>query len=105
MCLKLITLDLLASGANDMTIKLWNFTNGTLIRTLTGHASALFYTLDFLYDSQSSVVSGSFDQTIKFWNYSTGDCLRTINTGVLQARALAVLDVKLTSEEIVFVLL
>jgi WD40 repeat protein len=87
--LKLISSDLLASGAYDYTVKLWNITNERLIKTLTGHTHYIYWSIDFFSNSQT-LVSGSFDQTIKLWNYKTGECLITFETG-LQIRTLTVL--------------
>ena len=60
----------------DKTIKLWNTTDGTLIRTLLGHKSVIFMSLDLLNNRQI-LVSGSFDKTVKFWNWTTNACLKT----------------------------
>ena len=91
--LNLISSDILASGSSDQTIKLWNITNGQLIRTLTGHAGDIERALDLMSDGQT-LVSGSEDHKIKLWNWKTGECLNTINTG-LNIRALATIKSKL----------
>ena len=79
--LKLVSLDTLASSSSDKTLKFWNTTNGTLIRTLMGHASDIYLSIDLTNDyNEETLVSGSLDKTIKFWNWRTGQCLNTINT-------------------------
>ena len=68
----------------DSTIRLWNLTSGSLIRTLTNHTNRINLAVDLLtYDDGSNVlVSGSTDTTIRVWNWETGECLNTINTGL-----------------------
>ena len=91
--LKLVSTEILASGSGDNTVKLWNITNGTLIRTLTGHGGFVEWSVD-MWSSQI-LVSGSADQKIKLWNWQTGLVLNTTTTG-LQIRSLAVLSSKLS---------
>ena len=79
--LKLLSFDVLASSSTDTTIKVWNITSGQIIRTLIGHKSDIYWSVDLLRDGQT-LVSGSQDQTIKLWNWKTGECLNTINTGL-----------------------
>jgi WD40 repeat protein len=88
--IKQITSNILASGSIDGTINLWDITSGLLIRTLTGHKRAIYYSLD-LFNSQI-LVSGSYDQTIKLWNLSTGECLSTTQTSGTNIRSLAVIN-------------
>ncbi|MBD2527102.1 WD40 repeat domain-containing protein [Nostoc sp. FACHB-133] len=72
----------LASGSDDKTIKLWNATTGALLHTLTGHGEGI-KSIVFTSDEQT-LISTSFDNTIKFWNTQTGKEIRTISekTGV-----------------------
>ncbi|MBD2494271.1 WD40 repeat domain-containing protein [Nostoc sp. FACHB-280] len=73
---------LLASGSDDKTIKLWNPNTGALLRTLTGHKEQI-KSIVITPDAQT-LISTSFDNTIKFWNTQTGEQIRTIGekTGV-----------------------
>ena len=75
--LKMISSDTLASGSFDRTVKLWNTTSGTLIKTLANHTDIIYYSVDVLISNQI-LVSGSYDETIKTWNISTGQVLKTI---------------------------
>jgi WD40 repeat protein len=61
---------LLASGANDHSIKLWDLKRGVLVDTLLGHSAAVL-TLAFTPDSQM-LASGSWypEYAIKVWGQS-----------------------------------
>ena len=72
-----ISLDgqLLASGDDRGTIKLWSLKTYQLVRTLVGHSgtvSSLVFTPD------GTLISGSHDRTIKLWGASTGGLVRTL---------------------------
>ena len=88
--LKQITSNILASGSEDSTIKLWDVTSGQLIRTLTGHTNWISWSVDLINNGQT-LVSGSQDGTIKLWNWSTGECLSTIQTTRSYIHSLAVI--------------
>ncbi|KAJ5894617.1 NACHT and WD40 domain protein [Penicillium taxi] len=61
---------LIASGAYDKTIKLWNTATGELQQTLRGHLDGIS-SLVFCPDGRH-LVSGSYDRTVRLWNTSTG---------------------------------
>ena len=90
--LRLLPNNILACGAWDQTIKLFNITNGllTLKTTLSGHTASIYYGLDLFSDGQT-LASGAYDQLVKLWNYNTGQLLNTVNAGI-QIRALAVFN-------------
>jgi WD40 repeat protein len=67
---------ILATGSDDNTIKLWELNTGKLIRTLTGHSDWVL-SLAMTPDGQT-LVSGSRDNTIKLWHLNTGKLLRTL---------------------------
>jgi WD40 repeat protein len=61
---------LLASGSQDNTTKIWNYTSQTTaLQTLIGHTKEV---RPVCFVSNQIVASGSFDNTIKIWNIQTG---------------------------------
>lgn len=67
---------LLASGNDDKTIKLWHPHTGELLRTLQGHFNYVS-SVAFSADGQL-LASGSRDNTIKLWSPYTGELLLTL---------------------------
>ncbi len=67
----------LASGSQDCTIKVWNGFTGQLQRTLTGHKDTI-RSLAISADGRT-LVSGSGDTTIKLWNLPTGKLINTFS--------------------------
>lgn len=70
---------LLASGGVDRTVKLWRVSDGSLVRTMTGHTDFVNVVV-FSPDGQT-LLSGSGDQTVRFWRVSDGSLLRQLNAG------------------------
>ncbi|MBW4663436.1 MAG: serine/threonine protein kinase [Chroococcus sp. CMT-3BRIN-NPC107] len=67
----------LASGSQDNTIKVWNTLTGELQRTLLGHKDTV-RTLAVSADGQT-LASGSGDTTIKLWDLSRGELIATFS--------------------------
>ncbi|BAZ38650.1 WD-40 repeat protein [Calothrix sp. NIES-4101] len=67
---------ILASGSDDTTIKLWNPQTGALLRTLTGHSDRIKSIM--ITPEGKTLISSSYDGTIKLWNLGTGTVSRTI---------------------------
>jgi WD40 repeat protein len=86
--------EILASGGDDKTIKLWNLKTGELLYTLTGHSDAI-NKIAIAPDGQT-VVSGSSDKTIKLWNVKTGQLIKT-----LTGHSAAVTSVVITPDGII----
>ncbi|WP_026734408.1 serine/threonine-protein kinase [Fischerella sp. PCC 9605] len=68
--------NILASGSDDKTIKLWNWKSRRKIRTLHGH-KGIVYSIAISPDAQT-LVSGGNDNNIKIWNLNTGKEIRTL---------------------------
>jgi hypothetical protein len=68
---------MLASGADDHAVKLWDPATGQELRTLSGHSDWVTG-LAFSPDGKT-LASGGFDDKIKFWDVSGGSNIRTID--------------------------
>lgn len=65
-----------ASGSDDTTIKIWNFSDRQELNTLKGHTNWV-YSVAISPDGLS-IVSGSKDNTVKIWNLNTGRELHSL---------------------------
>lgn len=66
----------LASGHSDHTLRTWNVSTGSAIRTLTGHTNQP-RCVAFSSDG-TLLISGSEDTTIRCWRVVDGRCLHTL---------------------------
>lgn len=86
--------NILVTGGEDGTVKLWNFAAGLdsgefpLLHTLKGHDNAVL-SVAITPDSQK-VASGSWDSTIKIWDVNTGELLQTLSGHSQMVSALAI---------------
>ncbi|HXF85589.1 MAG TPA: hypothetical protein VNK49_09385, partial [Anaerolineales bacterium] len=76
-----------ASGSLDDTVRLWRVSDGTLLRTLEGHAGEVL-SVAFSPDGQI-LASGSWDYTVRLWRTSDGTLLRTLEGHVGPVRSVA----------------
>ncbi len=65
----------LISCSFDKTIKLWDLSNGKVLKTFTGHKAAVFC---LHINNDGKILSGSYDNTLKIWDLSSGECVKTI---------------------------
>ncbi|KAI7762677.1 hypothetical protein LZL87_014165 [Fusarium oxysporum] len=65
-----------ASGSNDMTIRIWDAETGECERVLKGHSRGV-KSVVFSHDSKW-VASGSDDRRIRIWDAETGKCERVL---------------------------
>jgi small GTP-binding protein len=67
---------MLASGSDDQTVKLWDTASGKLIRTLDGHKDMVgSVEID---PTGQMLASASNDQTVKLWDTASGKLIRTL---------------------------
>ena len=78
----------LVSGSEDHTIKIWQMSTGTLVRTL-GHSQGV--TSVAISPDGQKLFSGSRDRTIKIWQLSTGTLTRILrsNSGPVASVAIS----------------
>jgi WD40 repeat protein/ankyrin repeat protein len=102
-CLSYCNDELLASGHDDGTIRLWDVDKQTVSTILKGHQYAIY---DLATQDTSILVSGSRDKTLRFWDIDTHQCLKVLNlcvSGLITALSLQNDTLGLCStEEIMF---
>jgi WD40 repeat protein len=67
---------LLASGARDKQLRLWDVATGKLNATLIGHADSVG-TVMFSPDGKQVATTGASDRTARLWDVATGQMLST----------------------------
>ncbi len=80
--------NILATGSDDKTVKLWDLKTGQEIRTLLGHSWTVV-AVAFSPDGET-LFSGSWDKTIKMWRVSTGEEIATLDEHFDSVSAIAV---------------
>ncbi len=69
---------LLASGSDDTTVKIWDPTTVECVSTLKGHTETVFSVAWSYGAANRLLASGSFDHTVKIWDPVTGQCRCTL---------------------------
>ncbi|MEH1812103.1 MAG: serine/threonine-protein kinase [Nostoc sp.] len=79
---------ILATGSDDNTIKLWEVNTGQLICTLVGHSWSVV-AVAFTADGET-LLSASCDKTVKLWRVSTAEEIVTLSGHIDTVSAVAV---------------
>lgn len=79
----------LASSSGDKTIKLWQLSNGELLRTIARAHLDVIWSVAISPDAQT-LVSGSGDKTVKVWDLNTGELMRTLQGHTDTVRSVAI---------------
>uniref|UniRef100_A0A8D3B005 F-box/WD repeat-containing protein 7 n=1 Tax=Scophthalmus maximus TaxID=52904 RepID=A0A8D3B005_SCOMX len=66
--------DLIVSGSDDNTLKVWSAVTGKCLRTLTGHSGGVWCS----QMAVATVISGSTDRTLRVWDAESGECVHTL---------------------------
>ncbi|MEH2163789.1 MAG: serine/threonine-protein kinase [Nostoc sp.] len=83
---------ILATGSDDNTIKLWDVNTGQLICTLVGHSWSVV-AVAFTADGET-LLSASCDKTVKLWRVSTAEEIVTLSGHVDSVSAVAMSQVR-----------
>jgi WD40 repeat protein len=65
---------LLATGADNGIVKLWNTESGEFISTFAGHGNNIIHSILFSHDSKLLVTTSH--NTVKIWKITDGDCIQ-----------------------------
>ncbi|HEV2375455.1 MAG TPA: WD40 repeat domain-containing protein [Streptosporangiaceae bacterium] len=65
--------ELLASGSDDGTVRLWNPCTGEELAVFEGHCSRVNTVCTVTLDDQNLLASGSRDRTVRLWNPRNGE--------------------------------
>lgn len=79
--------DILVTGADDTTLRVWSIDKGKLLHKLSGHTGGV-WTCDISIDGKF-VVSGSTDRSVKVWSTETGALLHTLTGHISTVRCTA----------------
>ncbi|XP_033970190.1 LOW QUALITY PROTEIN: F-box/WD repeat-containing protein 7-like [Trematomus bernacchii] len=66
--------DLIVSGSDDNTLRVWSAVSGKCLRTLSGHTGGVWCS----QMSVATVISGSTDRTLRVWDAESGECVHTL---------------------------
>lgn len=84
---------IILSAALDNTIKLWDYTTGTCLRTLFGHVEGVW---SLAFDNLR-IVSGSHDRTVRVWDMESGRCMHALEGHNGPVTAVTLTDTKIVS--------
>jgi platelet-activating factor acetylhydrolase IB subunit alpha len=76
----------LATASSDLSIKVWNFEQAEVSKTLQGHEHTVS---SVRWIDSDQLVSCSRDTTVKIWERSTGFCVQTFRSHESWVRAIA----------------
>ena len=75
-CLVKVNKHLIASGADDGSVVVWDSLAGSRVHSLNGHTLPITCLLAVPWGKgQEVLVSGSSDRTIRVWDITSGQCL------------------------------
>lgn len=70
------TLDVLATGGRDSTVRIWDVRMRNQIHVFAGHDNIVGSVISQEFEPQ--IVSGAQDSTVKMWDLAMGKCIKTL---------------------------
>lgn len=86
--------NIVVTGSEDATVKVWNRNSGKLQHTLVGHTAGV----TGVVITEDTIISSSQDSTIRFWDLATGEEKR-----ILEEHTAAVNAIALSKDETILV--
>lgn len=68
----------IVSGSQDATLRLWSLTDFSCLRTFQGHSGAVLYA-DFILPTSLQILSTAADGIIKLWNIKDNECVASLD--------------------------
>lgn len=81
------SLNVMATGGRDSTVRLWDMRTKAEISCFTGHRDIVESIL--MQDDEPQIISASHDKMIRLWDIRKGGCLQTLTHHKKGVRALA----------------
>ena len=79
----------MVTGGEDSALKIWDFENGKLLKTLTGHNNAIVL-LKITPDNKFIISKGRDSDRIRIWELTTGKLIKTYASAIGDRDALTV---------------
>ena len=80
--------DLLVTGSNDNTVRIWDIESGSLLSTLEGHTDNV--TSVIFSKGDDLVFSGSLDGSVKIWTTENGRLMHELGNNASPVKSLAI---------------
>ena len=80
------SLNVIATGGRDSTVRLWDMRTKAEISCLSGHRDIVESIL--MQNDEPQIISGSHDKMIKLWDIRKGGCIQTLTNHKKGIRAL-----------------
>lgn len=79
--------NIIVSGSDDNTLRVWSSVNGRCLQTLSGHTGGVWCSQ---LSVDNVVISGSTDRSLKIWDALSGECKHTLvgHTSTVRCMAL-----------------